>query len=176
MIRRLLPPALAALLCAGCSRLPESFPPPTQRAALTVPPATGIGYFVDMRDPNSSAYVVQGIADRTEVPWRWVYEHPVLRFLAPEVGRLRFMLDFSLPERTFRETGPVTLTFLINGKFFDRARFEAPGQLHYSHPVAPEFLNRHGENRVAIDPEPVWVSKADGGKLGFIISRAGFAE
>ena len=65
---------------------------------------------------------------------------------------------------------------IFGGRFFDRARFDTPGQLHYAHPVAPEFLNRHGENRVAIDPEPVWVSKADGGKLGFIISRAGFAE
>lgn len=131
---------------------------------------------MDMRDPNSSAYVVQGIADRTEVPWRWAYEHPVLRFLVPDVGRLRFVLDFSLPERTFRETGPVTLTIALNGKRFDRARFETPGELHYSHAVAPSFLNRHGENRVAIDPEPVWLSKDDGGKLGFIISRAGFAE
>jgi hypothetical protein len=164
------------MFCAGCGSQPESFPPPAQFAALTVPPATGLGYFADMSDPNSSAYVVQGIADRTEVPWRWAYEHPVLRFLAPEVPHLRFMLDFSLPERTFRETGPVTLTFTMNGKFFDRVRFDTPGQLHYGHPVTPEFLNRHGENRVAIDPEPVWVSKADGGKLGFIISRAGFAE
>ena len=131
---------------------------------------------MDMRDPNSDAYVVSGIAERTEVPWRWTFEHPVLRFLVPETGRLRFTLDFSLPERTFRETGPVTLTFTINGRLFDRARFDTPGQLHYSHPVAPELLNLHGENRVAIDPNPVWVSKADGGKLGFIISRVGFAE
>jgi hypothetical protein len=64
----------------------------------------------------------------------------------------------------------------MNGKFFDRARFDTPGQLHYAHPVAAEFVNRHGENRVAIDPQPVWVSKADGGRLGFIITRAGFAE
>jgi hypothetical protein len=96
--------------------------------------------------------------------------------MVPDAGRLRFVMDFSLPERTFRETGPVTLTLTINGKLFDRARFDTPGQLHYSHPAAPEFLNLHGENRVAIDPTPVWVSKADGGKLGFIISRAGFAE
>jgi hypothetical protein len=176
VIRPLVFPALAVVVCAGCSSLPESFPPPAQRAALTVPPTAGLGYFVAMSDANSSAYVVQGIADRTEMPWRWAYEHPVLRFLAPDVGRLQFMLDFSLPERTFRQTGPVTLTFIMNGKFFDRVRFDTPGQLHYAHPVAPEFLNRHGETRVAIDPEPVWVSKADGGKLGFIITRAGFAE
>ena len=29
---------------------------------------------------------------------------------------------------------------------------------------------------VAIDPDPVWVSRTDGGHLGFILSRAGFTE
>lgn len=176
MFRSLFLPVLSVAVWAGCGSLPRSWPPPEQRQPLLVPPAKGLGYYVSMSDPNSSDYVVQGIADRTEAPWRWAYEHPVLRFLVPDVGRLQFVLDFSLPERTFRQTGPVTLTFTMNGKFFDRARFDKPGQLHYSHAVAPEFLHRNSENVVAIDPDPVWVSKADGGKLGFIISRAGFAE
>ena len=149
---------------------------PEQRQLLTLPPATGLGYYVSMSDPNSSTYVVRGIAGRTEDPWRWAYEHPVLRFRAPDVGPLKFMLHFYLPPRTFRETGPVTLTFTINGKFLDRARFKVSGQLHYSHAVAPEFLNKKNENLVAIDPDPVWVSKEDGQKFGFVIAEAGFAE
>src|SRR5438132_1023046 len=127
-------PLLPVMICAGCAGLPETFPPPEQRKALTVPPATGLGYYVSMSDPNAGAYIVQGIAGRTDdVPWRWAYEHPVLQFQVPDVGRLRFILDFSLPERTFRQTGPVTLTFSINGRWFDRARFDTPGELHYSH-------------------------------------------
>jgi hypothetical protein len=85
-------------------------------------------------------------------------------------------MDFSLAEQTFRETGPVTLTFTLNGKFFDRVRYDKAGHQHYFRDVAPEFLHKNGVNLVAIDPDKVWVSKADGGKLAFILTYAGFVE
>jgi hypothetical protein len=165
------------VLCAGCTRLPESFPPPEQRTRLTVPQASTLGYFVSMADPNADAYLVKDVAPKGgPEPWRWAYEHPVLRFIVPDVPHLRFALDFSLPERTMRETGPVTLTFTINGKLLDRLRCEKPGQQHYAHDVPPGMLRADAINLVAIDPVPVWVSRADGGRLGFILSRAGFTE
>jgi hypothetical protein len=70
----------------------------------------------------------------------------------------------------------VTFTLRLNGELLDRARFAEPGQHTYTHDVPSGLLRRNGENRVAIDPDPVWVSKADGGRLGFILSRAGFTE
>ena len=85
-------------------------------------------------------------------------------------------MDFSLPERTFRETGPVTLTIRMNGALFVRQRFDHAGAQHYLRAVPPELLRPNAENRVSIDPDPVWVSKADGGRLGFILSRAGFTD
>ena len=63
------------------------------------------------------------------------------------VAGLKFTMDFSLPERTFRETGPVTLTFTLNGKLLDRARFEQAGQLHYSHDVPPALLRKNAVKR-----------------------------
>ena len=50
-------------LSAGCTRLPESFPPPEQRAPLTVPQAGTLGYFLSMADPNADAYLVKDVAD-----------------------------------------------------------------------------------------------------------------
>jgi hypothetical protein len=163
------------LLCAGCSRLPDSFAPPPQRPPLDIPPGLPVGYFVYMADPESDRYVVQGFAARSEAPWRWAYDHPVLRFLGPDMTRVRFFMDFSIPERTFRETGPVTLTLSLNGEVFDRLRCAQPGQQHYSHP-APAGLRRNAMNIVSIDPDKLWVSKEDGTKLGFILARAGFSE
>ena len=69
-----------------------------------------------MTDPHADAYLVKDVADQGPGTWRWVYDHPVLRFLVPDVPRLKFAMDFAIPERTMRETGPVTLTFSINGK------------------------------------------------------------
>ena len=129
-----------------------------------------------MSDPNAANYLVRGFEDSGPGTWRWAHEHPVLRFLVPDVDGLKFTMDFSLPERTFRETGPVTLTFTLNGKLLDRSRFDRAGQLHYSHEVPPALLHKNAVNLVKIDPDPVWVSKADGGRLGFILSRAGFTD
>jgi hypothetical protein len=75
-----------------------------------------------------------------------------------------------------RETGPVTLTITVNSQLLDRLRCEQPGEQHYAHDVPPGMLRANAINLVGIDPDPVWVSKADGGRLGFILSRAGFTE
>ena len=42
-------------------------------------------------------------------------------------------MDFAIPERTFRETGPVTLTLSLNGEVFDHLLCAQPGQHSYSH-------------------------------------------
>ena len=172
--RALLP--LLLLLSAGCARQQEVYPPPEQRRPLTLPPPTPFGHFVSMDDPNAPAYLVKDFAETGAGTWRWAYGHPVLRFFVPAAPRLRFAMDFSLPDRTFRETGPVTFTFHINGELLDRYRCTAPGEQHYSHSVPPAMVHPDAVNLVAIDPDPVWVSKADGGRLGFILSRAGFTE
>ena len=161
--------------CAGCARLPESYPPPEQRKPLTVPASTGLSYFISMDAPNADEYLVRGFAARDAGTWRWAYEHPVMRFFVPAAPRLRFEMDFSLPERAFRETGPVTLTVRLNGEVLDRRRCETAGQQHYSQTVPPGMVRTDGVNVVAIDPDPVWKSP-DGERLGFILSRAGFTE
>jgi hypothetical protein len=165
---------LLPLVCAGCARSPETYPPPEQRKSLAASPA--LGYFAEMSAPDADNYLVKDVAGPGGGSWRWAYSHPVLRFYVPPAPRLHFAMDFSLPERTFRETGPVTLTIRINGELLDRHRCETAGQQHYSHPVPPEIVRVNQQNLVAIDPDPVWVSKADGGRLGFILVRAGFVE
>ena len=164
------------IFCGGCTRLPETFAPPPQRAALLVPRMGALGYYFSMSDPNADAYLVKDVASEGPGTWRWVYDHPVLRFVVPDVPRLKFTMEFAIPERTMRETGPVTLTFTINGKLLDRTRYDKGGQQEYAHDVPPGMLHPNAINLVAIDPDPVWVSKADGGRLGFILSRAGFTE
>ena len=129
-----------------------------------------------MADPNAAAYLVQGVADHGPGTWRWVFDHPVLRFFVPAAPRLQFTMEFTLPESTFRDTGPVTLSISLNGNLLDRLRCDKPGQQVYTHPVPAELLHADAINLVAIDPHPVWVSPSDGGRLGFILSRAGFTE
>jgi len=153
-----------------------SFPPPVQRTPLIVPKPGSLGHFVSMSDANADAYLVKDVATSGPGTWRWAHDHPVLRFAVPNVPRLKFAMDFAIPERTMRDTGPVTLTFTINGKVLDRLRCQQAGEQHYAHDVPSGWLHANAINLVGIDPDPVWVSKADGGRLGFILSSAGFTE
>jgi len=133
-------------------------------------------HFVFMSQVDADAYIVQGMRAKSEGPWRWARDHPVLRFYLPEVGRVNFEMDFSLPEGNFHETGPVTLTWAINGQVLDRVRYDKPGQQHYSHAVPPELLHPNGVNLVAITPDKTAGRPEGGERLGFVLTSAGFAE
>ncbi len=161
------------LLLPGCSRLPESFPPPAQAASLET--SGGLAHFVAMSDPNADAYIVQGFRAKSEGAWRWAHEHPVLRFFLPALGRAKFSMALTLPDQTFRLTGPVTLTLAINGHVLDRVRYEKPGEQQYAHDVPAAFLKPQGINTVAIEPDRV-AEANPGEKLSFVLIRAGFTE
>jgi hypothetical protein len=167
---------LPLLACTACTRLPDSYPPPPQRAALLTPAPNKLSYFVSLSDPGADAYLIHDFAPSDGGASRWALDHPVLRFFVPAASRLRFTMDFALPERMFRDTGPVTLTVRINGELLDRHRCDTAGQQHYEHDVPPSLLRANAVNLVAIDPDPVWVSKTDGTRIGFILARAGFTD
>jgi len=166
---------LPALLAAGCNQLPD-YPPPPQREALPRPDAIALSYFLNVANRNAAAYIVKDVGGKTEGGgFRWAFAHPVLRFLVPPMDHPKFVLDFALPEPTFRVTGPVTLTFSLNGRFLDKQRFAEMGQQHYEHEVADGFLRFGSINLVSIDPDKVFVAD-DGAKLSFPFSRVGFIE
>jgi hypothetical protein len=130
-----------------------------------------------MSNPNADAYIVQGVAAHTEgTGFRWTYAHPMLRFRLPRVEHLRFVMDFAIPETTFRVTGPLTLSISLNGRPFDHPRFDHPGQQHYESEVPPDLLHADGMNLVAVDPDKLYTAPEDGVKLGFPLSRVGFVE
>jgi hypothetical protein len=129
-----------------------------------------------MNDPLAGAYIVRDVSATTEGgSWRWTYRRPELRFFLPDTEHLKFVMDFAFPERLFRQTGPVTLTFRINGQTLDTVRYEQGGHQRFEKPVPPSMV-RIGENFVAIVPDRVWVSETDGAELGFVLSQVGFAE
>ncbi len=158
--------ALTNLLWAGCHSLPVSFSPPAQRTGLTS------AHFVMMNDPAADSYIVQGFREHSEGTWRWAHDHPVLRFTLPGSGPLNFTMDFTLPEGTFHETGPVTLAIAINGKPFDSVRCDHAGDYRFAQRVPDALLHKPGINVVALDPDRTATAE----KLGFVLSRAGFAE
>jgi hypothetical protein len=129
-----------------------------------------------MSSPNASDYIVQGISRNTEgTGFRWAFEHPVLQFFVPAMDQPRFVMEFALPERAFRATGPVVLTFLLNGRTFGRERYDHPGVLSYDHEVPRDWIHAEAVNQVSIEPDRVWTT-SEGERYAFVMSRVGFVE
>jgi hypothetical protein len=165
-------------LLTGCSGQPDSYAPPIQRRPIYVPSDHGsLGYFVDMSDAGADAYIVRDISSTTENGgWRWTYRSPELRFYVPKAAGLKFRMDFAVPDRIFHSTGPITLTFRMNGKPFDVLRVDKGGEQQYLKEVPPGLIVPETANTVAIAPDKVWTSEQDGATLGFVLMRAGFTE
>jgi len=125
-----------------------------------------------MSDADADAYIVQGFRAKSEGAWRWAHDHPVLRFTLPDAGPLKFSAFFTLPEATFRQTGPITLTISINGRHFDDVRCDHAGDYPFLQPVPDQMLHKPGVNLVAMVPDKTATPE----KLGFVLVRAGFVE
>jgi hypothetical protein len=175
-VRHFFYPVPFLLLAAACSRTPDIYQPPIQRKPMTGPDAH-VGQFVNMSDLAADAFVVRDISKTTEGgSWRWAYRHPELRYYVRRIESLHFVMDLGIPEHTFRETGPVTLTISINGHELDKIRFDQPGDRHFDKPVPEPFMQRGAENFVSFETDKQWVSKEDGAVLSFVLSRAGFIK
>jgi hypothetical protein len=167
---------LAALLLLSSCQTQPWYPPPDQKPSMGEAAAGSLRHFVFMSQPDADAYIVQGLRAKSEGTWRWAHENPALRFYLPEVGRVAFDMDFAFPEGNFQQTGPVTMTWAINGKVFDQVRYDKPGGQHYNHRVPPELLHPNAVNLVAVTPDKTVGRAESGERLGFVLTSAGFVE
>jgi hypothetical protein len=85
-------------------------------------------------------------------------------------------MDLAVSKITFDSTGPVTISFYVNDKLLDKVRYAEPGNKHFEKDVPPDWLATDRMNTMAAEIDKMYVSPEDGTKLGFILSRAGFAE
>lgn len=164
---------------AGCSRAPETFPPPIQR---TTPPDVPelkqpVGVLIAMDDSDADEAIVRDVQGRVEgIGWRWTHQYPELRFRLERTENQKLTIDFSFPEQNFKETGPVTVSFFVNGRLLDKVRYTTHGDKHFEKPVPAAWL-KAGEYtffRAAVDPP--WIAPTDKARLGFVLFRVGFIE
>ena len=128
-----------------------------------------------MNDPFAGAYIVRDINSELEAgAWRWTSRQPELRMYLDDVRGLKLTADFTLPETGFAHTGPVTISFFINGNLLDKVRYDGPGARHFEKPVPEAWLHARWVNHIVMQPDKTWTG--EGGKIyGFILTRAGFA-
>ena len=168
--------AALAIALTGCTSYPDSYPPPLQRAPITDETALGFRSFMTMNAPGAEGNFIQDVRPLEGGAWRWTGRRPTLRFVLNEVEDLKFVMDFSVAGATFDTTGPVTITFSINGKALETVSYTSFGEKHFERAVDPSWLEAGQDTIIAADISPVWVSPQDGTELGIILLQAGFVK
>lgn len=179
MSMRALAPLLALAMgpLAGCNRYPDSYPPPIQRGLAQQGQTGQYRHFIAMNDPDAANYFVSDIGAGLENDsWRWTGPRPEMRFVLEQVKDLKFTMDFSIAGVTFEQTGPVTVSFFINGRLLDRVRYAAFGEQRFEKEVDPAWLTAGRDTIAAAQIDPPWVSPKDGTRLGVILVHAGFVK
>ncbi|HYI94514.1 MAG TPA: hypothetical protein VEX68_13285 [Bryobacteraceae bacterium] len=174
--RRALHLFAAVLLClevTGCSsgsKESKAVPPQyTDRGEL---PSTTLPY-VEMSHPAAPSAIVKDISGTVEAgSWRWTGEHPTLKVNVPDVQGWRLVARYAVSEVTFRKTGPVKITYAVNGKDLGTEIIKTPGDRVFNQPVDAAIL-KTGENIISIHVHNFWTSPTDGAKLGIILTGAG---
>ena len=173
MIRQLLPLVIGALLTVSCGRQPGVYAAPPQASLdLGIDP-DGPHEFVYMDDPVVDDYLVNDISPERGFR-RWAFTHPELRFRLTEVRNLIFVAEFAIPEVTFKVTGPVTVSYAVNGRTLGFLRCDHPGDFHLRKPVPEGLVEPDKFVPVTFEANPRWISPDDGAQLSFLLRSAGF--
>ena len=165
--------AILSLLLCSCDRLPETYPPPEQRQpqALTPDPAA---MMVEMNDPDAAQHIVKDIYQPFGSPWRWTAKQPTVKVLVYATDNVKLSADFAIWDDGFKQTGPLELSYFVNGRLLDKVKYATPGYKHFEKAVPADWLTADTESTISVDVDQLYVSPRDGVKFGFILTRIGF--
>ena len=175
MLRRGCLIGLASLIAAACGRQAGWYPIPVQRVLAAEYDPGGIAASVEMDDPEADTYIVRDIG-RAPGVYRWAFLHPELRFRVGHSDGVHFAAEIAVPEVTFKKTGPVTVSYAIDGKPLGSIRCDHPGRFQVSQPVPPAWAPPGQYLHVTFEATPRWVSPDDGAQLSFLLFQAGFTQ
>jgi len=171
--RRILMVAIA--LAAGCGRRPPEFAPPAQ-ASLDFGEDPGwLSAYIAMDDPLVEDHIVRDISPERGIR-RWALRNPELKFRVKEPRPWKFAAEFTVPAVTFKVTGPVEVTYAVNGRTLGKLRCAQAGDFRVEKPV-PEGLIAPGKDiRVTFEADKRWIAPDDGAQLSFLLRSAGFIQ
>jgi hypothetical protein len=163
-----------SLLLSACSSVSPVYPPPHQRATPEHAVLNRRTPLIDMSDGAVERHIVQDISlGATDSSWRWTGKRPTVKFDLKDTAGFTYRADFAIPGVTFKETGPVSITFFIDDAKLATVRYDTPGAKVFEAPVPPKLLRESPEHTAAAEIDKVFIAKEDGARLGFILSRLG---
>ncbi|HLI86631.1 MAG TPA: hypothetical protein VKV17_22180 [Bryobacteraceae bacterium] len=169
--------ALAALnlLWSACGQEAGWLAIPAQQSLNLGMDPGGVSAAVRMSDADADDYIVRDIGTMPGA-WRWAFAHPELRFRLRSAGAWRLTAQIAIPEVTFRVTGPVRVTYFVDGRKLGAIRCDHPGQFVIDQAVPAEWLAPGRYLHVTFEADRHWVSPEDGAQLSFQLFQAGFQK
>ena len=175
VIRQILLLVMGALLTVSCGRQPGVYAAPPQRSLDLGHDPTGALAFVTMDDPQVDDYLVNDFSPERGFR-RWAFTHPELRLRVPDARHLIFTAEFAIPEVTYKVTGPVTVSYAVNGRTLGTLRCSHAGDFRLEKPVPDGLVEPNKFVRVTFEANPRWISPEDGAQLSFLLRSAGFTH
>lgn len=163
------------LLLCGCQRWPDSYPPPEQIPDVTPPPETAGPSVLELQGHDVDRHIVRDVTiGYSPAPWRWTGKEPLLKLEVGGTVGVKFLADYTVPEVSFRDTGPVNITFFVNGSSLGTVRVTKAGPDTFEKPMWDFQLQAGAENTVGAEIDKTWKDPHSGHIYGFILSRIGF--
>jgi len=167
---------LIPLLLSACAKAPTPYPLPEQRAPLPEFRAYRPAYLVSMADADAEKHILSDIIGPPRTKWRWTGKRPTVQIAFGDRLSLDFVMDFVLMEHTMKDTGPVTVSFLINEHKLDSVLYTQPGVKHFEKAIPEEWLVPGKEAVLEAELDKMWSTPEDNAKLGMIFVGAGLRE
>lgn len=167
---------LGAAGLAGCVRYPEPYRPPMQRRPVEIGGAERLSHFIAMNAPDAGRHIVEGVLGLNDDTWRWCLRRAVFQFELPDNRHKRLLAELTVPELTFKQTGPVKITVSVGPRILETLDFPKHEQRTFEKPVPPEWITPGAPILVSLEIDKLWRSPDDGAERGFILTRLGFIE
>jgi len=128
-----------------------------------------------MDEAAADEYIVRDISPERG-RWRWAFSRPELKFQPKQSRNLKLLVEFAIPEVTFRETGPVVVTCLVNGRALGTVRCPKPGPYRFERAVPEGWVEPGQLVSVGALVDKPFIAKEDGARLSFLLFAAGFPD
>jgi hypothetical protein len=158
------------VLLGGCAQAPDTYAVPEQH----VPFRPSNTEFIGAGDPFAQQFFVHDVVPSEGGPWRWTAAEPELRFFLQSTQNRRLVFEFVINERTFKDTGPVTISFFVNKRLLGRETYDSPGEKSFERPIPADWIHSNEETRVMARIENPWHTPE--GVLGILLKRVGFVQ
>ncbi len=128
---------------------------------------------VSMANPDADPQIVKDIYPGSNIPWRWTKQEPTVKVLVLSNENIKFSAEFAIWDEGFKSTGPLEISFLVNGKMLDKVRYTTPGSKHFEKSVPADWIPVNSVATLALSVDKLYIAPADKAQFGVILTRMG---